>query len=244
MHFTSDHRPDVGLIERHFSLGEVPGILWMPENATGAVPLVLLGHPGGLQQMYPRLLGRARQAVADGFAAASIELPGGGGRPRIAALEEARADLQQAIQAGEPVSADIIDRLVLPLVDQSVPEWRAVLDALLALPEIGGPVGFSGGVISIGVRLAAVEPRIVAAVLFAGSFIPRAIVEQARGVEIPVYVLLQWDDEFNDRQAALDLFDAFGSTEKTLEANLGGHTGVPSFAGAGAGRFFARHLSS
>jgi len=28
---------------------------------------------------------------------------------------------------------------------------------------------------------------------------------------------------------ALDLFDAFGSTEKTLHANLGGHTGVPSF---------------
>ena len=27
--------------------------------------------------------------------------------------------------------------------------------------------------------------------------------------------------------AALDLFDAFGSTEKTLHANMGGHTGVP-----------------
>ena len=29
------------------------------------------------------------------------------------------------------------------------------------------------------------------------------------------------------RQAALDLFDAFGSKEKSLHANLGGHTGVP-----------------
>ncbi len=30
---------------------------------------------------------------------------------------------------------------------------------------------------------------------------------------------------------ALDLFDAFGSEEKTLNANMGGHTGVPQSAG-------------
>ncbi len=30
---------------------------------------------------------------------------------------------------------------------------------------------------------------------------------------------------------ALELFDAFGSAEKTLNANMGGHTGVPEFAG-------------
>ena len=56
-------------------------------------------------------------------------------------------------------------------------------------------------------------------------------------------VLLQWDDEGNDRQLALDLFDAFGSKEKTLHANMGGHTGVPQFEGDDANRFFARHLN-
>ncbi|CAM5267814.1 alpha/beta hydrolase [Streptomyces tanashiensis] len=96
--------------------------------------------------------------------------------------------------------------------------------------------------ISIGVRLAVVEPRISAAVLFAGSFVPRAIVEEARQVSIPLHVLLQWDDQGNDRQAALDLFDAFGSKEKTLHANMGGHTGVPPFAGDAADQFFTRHL--
>ena len=113
---------------------------------------------------------------------------------------------------------------------------------MLGLPEIDGPVGFSGGVIAIGVRLAVVEPRIVAAGLFAGSFVPRAIIEEARQVTIPVHVLLQWDDRDNDRQAALDLFDAFGSKEKTLQANPGGHTGVPPYAADDAARFFARHL--
>lgn len=193
--------------------------------------------------MQPRLADRARGCVAQGFAAATIELPGGGERPALAAVEEARAELREAIMGGKRPSEDVIDRLVLPLVEQAVPEWQATLDDLLELPEIGGPVGFSGGVIAIGVRLAAVEPRIVAAGLFAGTSVPRSIIEEARQVTIPLHVLLQWDDEHNDRQLALDLFDAFGSTEKTLCANMGGHTGVPSFAAEDAARFFARHLS-
>jgi dienelactone hydrolase len=243
VHFTSEPRRSDGVIERDFALGEIPGIVWTPGSASAPVPLILLGHPGGLRQMYPRLAARARRAAAGGFAAAAVELPGGGDRPRLAAAEEARADMRRALNAGEPVSAGIIDRLVLPLVEQAVPEWQTALDALLSLPEIGGPVGYSGGVISIGVRLAVVEPRIVAAGLFAGSFVPRAIFEEARRVTIPLHVLLQWDDEGNDRQAALDLFDAFGSQEKSLHASMGGHAGVPAFAGQDAARFFARHLS-
>ncbi|MFF3541560.1 alpha/beta hydrolase [Streptomyces platensis] len=245
MHFTSEQHLDDGVLEREFTLGEIPGILWTPASASASAPapLILLGHPPlGLRTMYPRLAGRARHAAADGFAAATIELPGSGDRPRWAAAEQARADLRRAMEAGEPVGDEIIDALVLPLVEKSVPEWQAALDALLPLPEIGGPVGYSGGVISIGIRLALVEPRISAAVLFAGSLVPAAMFEEARRITIPLHVLLQWDDEGNDRQAALDLFDAFGSKEKTLHANMGGHSGVPQFAGDAAARFFARHL--
>ncbi|MET9550814.1 alpha/beta hydrolase [Streptomyces sp. NPDC006627] len=245
MRFTSEQRLDDGVLEREFTLGEIPGILWTPASASvsAPAPLILLGHPPlGLRKMYPRLVARARHCAADGFATATIELPGSGDRPRLSAAEQARADLRRAMEAGEPVSDEIVDALILPLVEKAVPEWQAALDALLSLPEIGGPVGYSGGVISIGVRLAVVEPRIAAAVLFAGSFIPRAMFEEARQVTIPLHVLLQWDDEGNDRQAALDLFDAFGSREKTLHANMGGHTGVPQFAGDAAGQFLTRHL--
>jgi hypothetical protein len=94
----------------------------------------------------------------------------------------------------------------------------------------------------IGIRLARIEPRIAAAVLFAGSFVPRSMFEEARQVTIPLQVLLQWDDEGNDRQMALDLFDAFGSAEKTLHANLGGHTGISAYELDAGARFFARHL--
>jgi dienelactone hydrolase len=240
--FTSEQRLDDGVLEREFTLGEIPGILWTPGSASAPAPLILLGHPGGLHKMYPRLAARARHCAAEGFAAATIELPGGGDRPRSAAAEQARADLHRALETGVPVDDEIVDRLVLPLVEKAVPEWRATLDALLSLPEIGGPVGYAGGVIAIGVRLAVVESRISAAGLFAGSYVPRATFEEAREVTIPLHVLLQWDDEGNDRQAALDLFDAFGSKEKTLQANMGGHTGVPQFAGEDAHRFFTRHL--
>ncbi|WP_331744687.1 alpha/beta hydrolase [Kitasatospora sp. NBC_01300] len=244
MHFTSEQRFDDGVLEREFTLGEIPGILWTPASAPAPAPLILLGHPPlGLRRMYPRLVARARHAAADGFATATIELPGSGDRPRWPAVEQARADLRRALEAGEPVSDEIVDALILPLVDKAVPEWRAALDALLALPEVCGPVAYSGGVISIGVRLAVVEPRISAAVLFAGSFVPRSMFEEARQVTIPLHVLLQWDDEGNDRQAALDLFDAFGSKEKSLHANMGGHTGVPQFAGEAAAQFFTRHLT-
>lgn len=192
--------------------------------------------------MYPRVQARARHCAELGFASASIELPGSGDRPRIAVVEQARTDLRQAIQAGEQPDEDVIERLVLPLVEQAVPEWRAVLDAVLALPEVGGPVGISGGATAVGIRLAAVERRIVAAGLFAGSFVPRTMINDAREITVPLHVLLQWDDRGNDRQLALDLFDAFGSEEKTLQANMGGHTGIPPHAAEDAGRFFLRHL--
>jgi hypothetical protein len=242
MQFTSAQRHDDGVLERDFSCGEISGIVWTPPGSAPA-PLILVGHPGGLRKLYPRLAARARHYAAEyGFAVGTIELAGSGDRPALVGVDQARADLHRAMKAGEPVDG-IVDALIVPLVDEAVPEWRTTLDALLSLSEIGGPVGYEGGVIAIGIRLAVVEPRIRAANLFAGSFLPSASFEEARQITIPLQVLLQWDDEGNDRRAALDLFDSFGSSEKTLHANLGGHTGVPAFEIDAGARFFARHLT-
>ena len=240
MRFTSGQRLDDGVLERAFTLGEVPGVLWTPGSAPA--PLILIGHGGGhMHKRFPRLVARARHYVAEyGFAAAAIDAPGHGDRSRSAVDEQHRADLRRAMEAGEPVD-EIVAAFIVPLVERAAPEWRTTLDALLSLPEIGGPVGYEG-MIAIGIRLAVVEPRISAALLFAGSFVPRSMFEEARQVTIPLQVLLQWDDEGNDRQQALDLFDAFGSKEKTLHANMGGHTGVPQFEVDDGNRFFARHL--
>jgi pimeloyl-ACP methyl ester carboxylesterase len=239
MRFTSEQRLDDGVLEREFTLGEVPGLLWTPGNAPA--PLILSGHNGGLHKRHPRLVARARHYAAEhGFAVAAIDAPGHGDRPRSAADEQSRADLRRALAAGEPVD-EIVDAFVGPLVERAVPEWRTTLDALLSLPGIGNPVGYEG-MTAIGIRLAVVEPRISAAVLFAGGFVPGAVSEEAAQVTIPLQFLLQWDDEGMERQPALDLFDAFGTKEKTLHANMGGHAGVPWFEVDAAARFFARHL--
>src|SRR5215472_19349312 len=107
MPFTSEQRLNDGVVEREFTLGEIPGILWTPGSASASAstpaPLTLVGHPGGLHTMYPRLAARARHAAEDGFAAATIELPGSGDRPRSADAEQARADLHRALAGGEPV---------------------------------------------------------------------------------------------------------------------------------------------
>jgi pimeloyl-ACP methyl ester carboxylesterase len=240
MRFISEQRLDVGVLEREFTHGEIPGVLWTPGSAPA--PLILIGHNGGLHKRLPRLVARARHYAAEyGFAAAAIDAPGHGDRPRSAADEQARANLRRAVEAGEPVE-EIVDAFILPLVEKAVPEWRITLDALLSLPEIAGPVGYDG-MTAIGIRLALVEPRILAAVFFGQGFVPGTLREEARQVTIPLQFLLQWDDEGMERQPVLDLFDAFGTKEKTLHANLGGHAGTPWFEVDDAARFFARHLT-
>src|SRR3954453_5685004 len=108
MRFTAEHHFDDGVVEREFSLlGEIPGILWTPGSASAPAPLILLGHPGGLHGMHPRLVARARRSAAQGLDAAPIELPGRVARPRSASAEEARADLRRALEAGEPVDDEI-----------------------------------------------------------------------------------------------------------------------------------------
>ncbi|MER0242727.1 alpha/beta hydrolase [Streptomyces sp. HSW2009] len=239
MHFASEQRLDDGVLERTFTLGEIPGTLWTPPSAT-PVPLVLMAHNNGLPKSQPRLVARARYTAAAGYAVASIDAAGCGDRPRTAADTQARAALRRAVAAGEPAD-EVFEAVVGPLVERAVPDWRTTLDALLGLPEIGGPVGYSGWT-AVGIHLAVTEPRIAAAGLFAGGYVPRAQRAEARQVTVPLLLLLQWDDEGNPRQRALDLFDAFGTREKTLHANLGGHTGTPWFELEDGTRFFDRHL--
>ena len=239
MQFTSEQRLNDGVLEREFTLGEIPGVLWTPGSAPA--PLILIGHNGGLHKRDPRLVARARHYAAEyGFAVAAIDAPGHGDRPRSAVDEQTRADLRRAIEAGEPVD-EIVDAFILPLVERAVPEWRTTLDALLSLPEIDGPVGYDGRT-AIGIRLAVVEPRISAAVFFGMGFVPATLVEEAQQVSIPLQFLLQWDDEGMERQPVLDLFDTFGTKQKTLHANLGGHAGTPWFEVDDGARFFTRHL--
>jgi pimeloyl-ACP methyl ester carboxylesterase len=233
-----------GVVEREFTVGEAPGVLWSPASGSERAPLVLIGHGGGRDKRAPAVVGRAHRIVTGcGFNVAAIDAPGHGDRPRTAHDEQEIALLRQATAAGEPVGP-IVERYNAHLAERAVPEWQAALDALQERPEIGagGPVGYFGlnmGT-AIGVPLTAAEPRIGAAVF--GQFWPGSLVEAARRITLPIEFVLQWDDEHIDRQSGLALFDAFASKEKTLHANSGRHKEVPRFEAESATRFFARHL--
>ncbi|MEV0069564.1 alpha/beta hydrolase [Amycolatopsis sp. NPDC050768] len=240
MYFTSETSAD-GLVEREFTVGDVPGVLWTPTAGPG--PLVLLGHGGGNHKKHPAMTGRGGLLIAAGFSVAVLDAPGHGDRPRTEADEREVAVMQQAMATGEPVGP-IVERYNGDIAARAVPEWQAALDALQALPEIHGPVGYWGinmGT-AIGVPLIAVEPRITAAAL--GQFWPSTLVDLAKQITIPIEFAMQWDDEHIPREGALALFDAFASPEKTLHANAGKHKQLPRFEAASAVRFFTRHLGT
>jgi pimeloyl-ACP methyl ester carboxylesterase len=243
LHFTAQTSSD-GVLERDFTLGDIPGVLWSPASGADRAPLVLMGHGGGTHKKWPAMTGRAHLLVTGcGFHVACIDAPGHGDRPRTAHDEREIAALYRAREAGEP-EGPIVVRYNAHLAERAVPEWQATLDALQELPKIGagGPVGYFGlnmGT-AIGVPLTAVEPRITAAVF--GLHWPDVLAGPAKQISIPIAFMLQWDDEHIPRESGLALFDAFASKEKTLHANAGRHKELPRFESDSAAHFFARHL--
>ncbi len=143
------------------------------------------------------------------------------------------------MDAGEPVWQSLAN-YNKALIEWTVPEWQAILDALVKLDY--GPFGYYGVSMgtAIGLPLTADEPRIAAAVFGLAGL--DSLAEAAPRVTVPVEFLLQWDDKLVSREQGLALFDAIGSAEKTLHANLGGHLGVPTFERESSQRFFVRHL--
>lgn len=93
------------------------------------------------------------------------------------------------------------------------------------------------------------EPRVTAAVLgLAGASPDRPGAERflaaAQALTIPLLSLFQANDELMTFESGIDLWKAFGSKEKTLHVNPGGHVQMPPFEREAAEHFFRRHLLS
>ncbi|UYB38571.1 alpha/beta hydrolase [Streptomyces sp. Je 1-4] len=242
MRFTSETSSD-GVSEQIFTLGEIPGVLWTPEGAAGMRPLVLMGHGGGQHKKAPGIAARARRLVAEcDFAVAAVDVPGHGDRPKDEEYDRIATENQARLAAGEEL-APLIAGFQALVARRTVPEWRAVLDAVQGLAYVGaGPVGYWGVSLGcgLGIPFVAAEPRVRAAVLGLGG--AQASAETAARITVPVEFLLQWDDERVPRAQGLALFDALASDEKTLHANPGKHGEIPAFELDSMLRFFARHL--
>jgi cephalosporin-C deacetylase-like acetyl esterase len=119
-------------------------------------------------------------------------------------------------------SGRLTDRGYVVAVVRSIDTVPAVL------AEHPGPVGFWGlshGA-RVGLPLLAAEPRIDAAVLGLADG-PMA---SAPLVTAPVLFYVQSDDEMVRPDACRALFDALGSTDRTLVENPGGHLDLPRTA--------------
>ncbi|MCU1473315.1 alpha/beta hydrolase [Amnibacterium sp.] len=234
-----------GVVERDLTVGGVPGVLWSPVSPTPGSPLLLLGHGGGLHKGAPGLVARAREAVQrDGFSAVAIDAPGHGDRDRSDEDRRWIAEMRRVRETGRPLGP-VLGPFNRSLADRAVPEWRAVIDALQGLPEIGADarIGYSGMTLAtaIGIPLAAADRRI-RALIVGGSLAYPWLLEAARRVTVPVEVLVPWDDPELDRASGFALFDALASEDKTLHAFPGSHFRVP--ADRFDTRFFARHLGA
>ncbi len=219
-------------------------MLWTPDGAAGSRPLILMGHGGGRHKKAPGIVARARRFAAEcGFAVAAVDAPAHGDRPRIEEHNRVIAEMRTRMQTGGDVTPVLAEFHTL-LAGQSVPEWRAVLDAVQELDHVGaGPVGYWGMSLGcgLGVPFVAAEPRIRAAVL--GMNGAETSAEAAAQITVPLEFLVQWDDERVPRAVSLALFDLFASAEKTLHANPGKHAEVPMFELDSSLRFFTRHLT-
>ncbi|MFD4466782.1 alpha/beta hydrolase [Rhodococcus sp. NPDC058505] len=244
MHVTSETTAD-GVVERHFTLGDITGVLWSPAAGTAGAPLLLSGHGGGMHKKAPGLVAAALHGVTThGFTVAAIDAPGHGDRPRNARDQQWVDAIHRARAASEPIAPIVVD-FNRSVAERAVPEWRATLDALQALPEIGSeaPVGYGGVMLGAvtGMLLAAADSRI-AALSLGAVFVDDALIEAGRKVTVPVECWIPWDAEGIDRAAAVALFDAFESTDKTLHAYSGGHHQVPDPERTCSAPLFVRHL--
>ncbi|WP_188194159.1 dienelactone hydrolase family protein [Nonomuraea sp. SYSU D8015] len=243
MRFISQTSSD-GVTERLFTLGDIPGVLWTPEGAVGARPLILMGHGGGQHKKAPGIVARAHRFVAEGgFAVVALDPPNHGDRPKTEEFARVAAGLRAGMVAGEDIATHLAAMHTF-LAGQAVPEWQAVLTAVQELDFVGdGPVGYWGMSMGcgLGVPFVATEPRVRAAVL--GLLGVHGLAEAAARVTAPVQFLLQWDDDRVPRAEGLALFDALASADKTLHANPGKHGEIPEFETGSSLRFFTRHLS-
>jgi pimeloyl-ACP methyl ester carboxylesterase len=256
MEFTQERTEEGGVVRRSFELkvaGQtVPAVIWAPEGARGPRPLVLMGHGGSQHKKTPTLSARARQyAQKFGYATLAIDAPGHG--DRISRDEAAKLARETGARVtGQVESAWTPERLrwMAERTLRAVPEWKAALDLAQSFDFVGsgGPVGYWGVSMgtAIGVPFVSQEPRITAAVFGLAGLRPGAadFEASARKITIPVEFVFQWDDAVAPREHGIGLFNAFGSTEKTMHINPGGHMGIPDFEGASWERFFIRHLGT
>ncbi|GAB4024091.1 alpha/beta hydrolase family protein [Spirosoma gilvum] len=256
MEFKNIEEIEVGVVQHDFDIcvaGEtVPSVLWTPERSTDSSALIAMGHGGSQHKKSANIRTRAIRYAKDfGWATLAIDAPKHGNRIGPEEAEFARASTLARLQGKPIVPSMSIEEKIKYLDDlttQAVPEWQAALDLVLESNLIGmhAPVAYCGVSqgSSIGIPLLATDKRFCCAILGLAHLHPNHISLglAAQKITIPLRFVFQWDDSIRDRNYGLALFDAFGSREKSMHINSGGHTGIPKSEVDSWDQFLLTHL--
>ncbi len=205
-------------------------------------PLVALGHGASNHKRQDAVMALARRLVRHhGFAALAIDGPVHGDR-RADAGRDPRLSF---LEFGQRWSLDGD-----AMTDAMVADWRAAIDAVQGLDDVGaGPLGWWG--VSMGTILGL--PVVAAVGTMAGCVLglmgltgptKARIAADAARVRCPLLFLMQWDDELFPRSDSWALFDALASTDKRLHAHVGAHGALPAEALDASEAFLARALGT
>ncbi len=241
---------DNGVVARRFDLrvGDetVPGMHWIPADAAPQYATVCIAHGGFQHKNHGNVPELAQQLVRNlGIGVVALDAPDHG--DRIVDKEAAKAARAAAISAASGGPRTINPERLAAMAErvrQHTGEWRALLDDLQTDERwAAGPFGWWGVSMGTanGIPVAAHDARISAAVFGLNALQP-SNEDDARSITIPILFLNQSDDELMTRDAALALWDAFASKEKTMHINPGGHVQVPKFERDSSEAFFRRHL--
>lgn len=231
------------MLEKEFHLRvqdrPVPAVVWLPEDVTGARPLVLIGHGGTGHKKADVVLDAARLLVQKHrFVVAAIDGPIHGGRREApASREELRAEFRAAWDRSDTIT---------PMVE----DWREALAFLCRLPQVNGQAvgyyGLSMGT-AYGLPFVAAEPRIKVAVLgmwgLSRKFSSR-LLKDAGSIQCPLLFMQQWHDERFSREDHARFFDAFASEDRRMVVYPGRHTDPDAARLADIVHFLAARLSA
>ena len=229
----------------------VPCVIWKPSASSEPRTLIAMGHGGAQHKKARDIRDRAiRYARLFGWTSLAIDAPNHGDRIPHEAAEAERLKTERRIRgdvnapslsSGEKIA--FLDRLAA----QAVPEWQAALTTTRAsfAPAVDsvGYWGISQGT-WIGVPLLAEEKRFTCAVLGLSHVHPDhgAFRRAAQRITVPLRFAFQWDDPIRSRDYGIALFDAFGSSDKSMHINPGGHTEIPATEVESWDAFFQRHV--
>jgi hypothetical protein len=243
------------LIQMEFTVevaGEaVPCVIWKPNPSLDSRSLIAMGHGGSQHKKTPDMCDRAiHYATSFGWTSLAIDAPKHGERITPDQAEAERLNTERRLGGDTNASSlSSIEKIAFldTLAAQAVPEWQAALDTTLEYfaPAVDtvGYWGISQGT-WIGVPLLAEEKRFTCAVLGLAHLHPEhaALRRAAERIMVPLRFAFQWDDPIRSREYGIALFTAFGSSDKSMHINPGGHTEIPSTEVESWDWFLRRHL--